>query len=85
MVEGRFHDDPNFRAELSTGQSDKIILTPKEKSLANIISGIEIEVSRKEGTIKSVKITENKDSYTLIRFTGSVHNKNIEEKLYKDI
>ena len=84
-LKGRFRDDPNFLAELSTGESDKIFLTPKEKALANIISGIEIEVSRKEGIIKSVKIIENKDSYTLIKFTGSVHNKDIEEKIYKDI
>jgi len=84
-LNGRFHDDPNFKPTLITGKIDKIVLTPKDKSLSNIINSIELQISRKEGIIKSVKISENNDSYTLLLFSDVDHNKNIDEKFYKEI
>ncbi len=87
-MNGRFHDDPNFNASLITGDMagnpDKILLTPKEKSFTKIISSIELAVSRKEGTIKSVRINESQDSYTLIKFSEILHNSNIDEKLFRE-
>jgi outer membrane lipoprotein carrier protein len=87
-LNGRFHDDPNFAASLvtgdMTGSPDKIVLTPKSKSFAKIISSIELAVSRKEGTIKSVRINETEDSYTLIEFSEILHNSNIDEKLFRE-
>jgi outer membrane lipoprotein carrier protein len=83
-LNGRFHDDPNFAASLITGDTDKIVLKPKEKSFAKIISSIELAVSRKEGSIKSVRINETEDSYTLIIFSEIQHNSNIDEKLFRE-
>jgi outer membrane lipoprotein-sorting protein len=87
-LNGRFQDDPNFIASLISGDADgnpdRIVLTPKEKSFSKIISGIELAVSRKEGTIKSVKIIETQDSYTLIIFSETIHNQNIDEKLFME-
>jgi len=82
-LNGRFHDDPNFGAVLIKDKTDKIILTPKDKSLSAIISSIELQISRAEGIIKSVKISESRDSYTLLLFKEVEHNKNIDEKLYR--
>ncbi|MFH0975714.1 MAG: outer membrane lipoprotein carrier protein LolA [Spirochaetota bacterium] len=81
---GRFHDDPNFKATLSKGAVDRIILTPRDKTFAGIISSIELAVSRTEGVVKSVKISESGDSYTLIKFSAIEHNKNIDERLYRN-
>jgi hypothetical protein len=83
-LSGRFHDDPNFEAELFTDAQDKIVLMPKEASFSNIIRNIELVISRKEGAIKAVRISESADSYTLIRFTGIRHNKDIDERLYRE-
>ncbi|MBN2040535.1 MAG: outer membrane lipoprotein carrier protein LolA [Spirochaetes bacterium] len=83
-LNGRFHDDPNFKADLYTGRYDKIVLTPKDKSFLSIIQSIELEISRKQGIIKSVKITENKDSYTILKFSGINHNQQIDDKYYRD-
>jgi outer membrane lipoprotein carrier protein len=82
-LNGRFHDDPNFGAELIKDKTDKIIITPKDKSLSDIISSIELQISRDEGIIKSVKISESRDSYTLLIFKGVEHNKSIDEKIYR--
>jgi outer membrane lipoprotein-sorting protein len=82
-LSGRFHDDPNFGAVLIKDKTDKIILTPKDKSLSDIISSIELQILRTEGMIKSVKISENRDSYTLLIFKEVEHNKNIDEKIYR--
>ncbi len=82
-LNGRFHDDPNFVASLIKDRTDKIVLTPKDKSLRDIISSIELEISRAEGTIKSVKISESSDSYTLLLFRDVEHNKKVDEKLYR--
>jgi outer membrane lipoprotein carrier protein len=82
-LNGRFHDDPNFGAALIKDKTDKIILTPKDKSLSDIISSIELQISRVEGMIKSVKISESSDSYTLLLFKEVEHNKIIDEKLYR--
>jgi outer membrane lipoprotein carrier protein len=82
-LNGRFHDDPNFGAALVKDKTDKIILTPRDKSLSAMISSIELEISRTEGIIKSVKISESRDSYTLLLFKEVEHNKKIDEKLYR--
>ena len=82
-LNGRFHDDPNFEARLVKGETDKIILTPKDKSLAGIISSIELQISSAEARINSVKISESRDSYTLILFKDVEHNAKIDEKFYR--
>ncbi|MBN2403240.1 MAG: outer membrane lipoprotein carrier protein LolA [Spirochaetes bacterium] len=84
-LNGRFHEDSNFKAVLVKDKTDKIILSPKDKSLAGIISSIELSISRAEAVIKSVKISESSDSYTLIKFTEIKHNKDIDEREYKEI
>jgi outer membrane lipoprotein-sorting protein len=83
-LSGMFHDNPNFGAVLIKGKTDKIILTPKDKSLSDMISSIELQISRTEGIIKSVKISENRDSYTLLIFKDVEHNKNIDERLFRE-
>ena len=82
-LNGRFHDDPNFDAKLVRGEIDQIILTPKDKSLAGIISSIELQISGAQARINSVRISESRDSYTLIIFKDAEHNVNIDEKLYR--
>jgi outer membrane lipoprotein carrier protein len=83
-LSGRFHDDPNFGAILVKDKTDKIILTPKDKSLSDMISSIELQISRTDGIIKSVKISESRDSYTLLVFKDVEHNKNIDDRLFRE-
>jgi outer membrane lipoprotein carrier protein len=80
-LKGSF-DSPAFRASLDR---NKIILTPKDKSFTNIISSIIIEYRTKEKIIKSVRINESSDSYTLITFSEVFQNKDIDNKTYTGI
>lgn len=72
---GRFTDNPTFLAEL---QPDRVIvLTPKQKGLAQLISRIELILSNQPGLLESVTIYEGEDSYTRLTFSNGVLNQEI--------
>ena len=50
-----------------------------------MIEKIEITVSQKAAAVKSVKITENANAYTLIDFTDVEINKAISSKVFQDV
>ena len=64
-LNGRFEDNPLFNVSLAP--DDKIIMTPKEKEMAQFIQKIELVMSDRPGIIKEVVISENTDTFT--RFT----------------
>ena len=82
---GSFDQNPNFIASLHTKPASTITLTPKEKSFADIIKRIELKLSPKPGVIKSVKIIENENSFTLLEFTNVELNKKIDESIFREI
>ena len=83
---GQFDQDETFSATLKGGKAPKIILTPKEKGFAKMISVIVLDFSaEKPGVIKSIKITENKGNYTLFEFNDVQLNSKINERLFREV
>lgn len=83
---GEFDGDEYFAAHLKGGKAPKIILTPKEKGFAKMISVIVIDFSaEKPGVIKSIKIDENKGNHTLIEFKDVQINSKIDETLFREV
>ena len=74
---GNFADNPTFDAELQPGRM--IILTPKNKGLAQLISKIELQLAETPGLMESVSIFEGKDSFTKLVFSHAVLNTKIPE------
>ncbi len=84
-LNGQFTDNPNFRADLKKGPEYKIVLTPKEKAVSNIIKSIEITILKDKGIIKSVSIRESEDSFTLLQFYNIRQNSPIDDAVFQKI
>ncbi len=65
-LNGRFDDNPMFR--VSVEADNKIIMTPKDKSMDQFIQRIELIMADQPGVMKEVVIHENADSYTRFIF-----------------
>ncbi len=84
-MNGRFDQNPSFKASISKAGSTKIMLIPVEKSMADFIQKIEITLSSKEGVVKTVKIIEGVDNFTQINFNNVKINKAISPTLFQDV
>jgi outer membrane lipoprotein-sorting protein len=84
-MNGRFDQNPSFKASISKAGNTKITLTPVEKSMADFIKKIEITLSPKEGVVKSVKIFEGADNYTQINFNNVKINEAISPTVFQDV
>ena len=83
---GRFDQNKSFTATLKPGKAAMIILTPKEKGLADMIKRIEITLSsEKAGAIKTIQIIEDEKSSTWLEFKDIEMNKGIDESLFKEV
>ncbi len=83
---GQFTGDEYFSATLEGEKGPRIILTPKEKGLSAMISRIVINLSPdRPGVLKSVKIVENEENYTLFEFTDVQINVKINEMLFREV
>jgi hypothetical protein len=80
-MKGDFDANPAFRAELRAGRT--IVLTPKEKAMADIIARIELKLSDTPGVIRSVTIYESEKSSTVIAFSGVTLNKKIPDDVFR--
>lgn len=81
---GRFTENEHFSATLKGGKEPIIILTPKEKGMAKMISRIVISLSSdRPGVMKSVAIFENKGNHTFFSFTDVVINTPLDEALFR--
>lgn len=82
---GRFTDGDFFAARLKGGKDPQIILTPREKALAAIISRIVITPAPdKPGILQSIKIFENEGDYTLFEFSEIQLNGKIPETVFRE-
>lgn len=82
---GQFTTNEHFTAVLKNGREPMIIMTPREKGLAAMISRIVIILSSdRPGIMKSVKIFENEGNYTLFEFSDVQINEKIAESLFRD-
>jgi outer membrane lipoprotein-sorting protein len=84
-MSGRFDQNPSFNAVINEGANTKITLTPKEKSMAGMIEKIEITVSKKAGTVQSVKIFEGVGNFTQINFNNVKINEVINPSVFQDV
>ena len=84
-MSGSFDRNPSFAATLKEGTSTRVTLTPVGKSMSGMIEKIEITVSKKEAAVKSVKIIESANAYTLIDFTDVEINKPIGSTMFQDV
>jgi len=84
-MSGKFDGNPSFKASLKEGSSTMITLVPVEKSMAGFFEKIEIAVSRKDASIKSVRIVESASAETRIDFSHVVINSNIAPSVFQDV
>jgi len=82
-LNGRFEENPAFSASLEPNR--KIVLRPKEKSLANIIQRIELILSDRPGIIAAVMIYEGEKSYTRFEFKNTVLNQPLRDSIFRKI
>lgn len=79
-LSGQFNMNPDFSATLEPGH--KIVLVPREKSLAMFIQRIEIMLSDLPAIIKSVTIYESQDSFTKLNFNNVTLKQTLEDSLF---
>jgi len=84
-MSGKFTSNPSFTATLQEGSNTVITLTPVGKSMAGMIEKIEITVSRKDASVKSVRIVESATAETRIDFQNVVINKEIQPSVFQDV
>jgi outer membrane lipoprotein-sorting protein len=84
-MSGKFDQNPSFTATLKEGTNTLITLSPAGKSMSGMIEKIEITVSQKTATVKSVKIIESANAATLIDFTNVEINKAINSSVFQDV
>jgi outer membrane lipoprotein-sorting protein len=78
---GRFTENPLFA--VSRPDDRRVVLTPKEEGLRNIINRIELRFGAQQLLMESVTIYENGDSYTTLNFTNGELNKPIPENYFQ--
>lgn len=84
-MNGKFDQNPSFKATINEGTTTRIILTPTEKSMAGMIEKIEITLFKKTSTVKSVKITESANNFTQIDFDSVEINKAINSSVFQEV
>jgi len=84
-MNGKFDQNPSFKATINEGTNTRIILTPTEKSMAGMIEKIEITLFKKTSTVKSVRIIESANNLTQIDFDNVEINKTINSSVFQDV
>lgn len=84
-MKGKFTGNPSFTAVLQEGANTQIILTPVGKNMAGMIEKIEITVSRKDASVKSVRIVESATAETRIDFLHVAINQSIPASVFQDV
>ncbi|HUN54336.1 MAG TPA: outer membrane lipoprotein carrier protein LolA [Smithella sp.] len=84
-INGRFVQNLSFTAVIHEGTNTMITLTPVGQGMAGFIKKIEIVLSGKAATVKSVKIIEDADSFTQINFKNVEINNTINPSVFQDV
>jgi hypothetical protein len=81
---GRFTESQGFTAELLAGTAPRIQLRPRDSSLGQIISGIEIiPAPDRPGMIQSIIIREGEGNTTTLDFAEVKINARLEDGLFR--
>lgn len=84
-MNGKFDQNPSFKATINEGTNTRIILMPTEKNMTVMIEKIEITLLKKTATVKSVKIIESANNLTQIDFDNVEINKTINSSVFQDV
>jgi len=85
-MQGRFEDNPSFTASIHRKQDQTfVILTPATESLGRMMRQIEIVLSRRDATIRSVRLVESADAETVIEFKNVRVNAELPAGLFQDV
>ena len=82
-LNGRFEENPAFSASLEPDR--KIVLRPKDKSIAIIIQRIELILADRPGIIETVMIYEGENSYTRFEFKNAQLNQPLQDSIFRKI
>lgn len=74
-LDGKIDDTPTFKVQST--HDDLIVLTPKDDSLAKIISRIELKLLGLSGLMESVTLFEGAGSFTRMVFSEGILNEKI--------
>jgi outer membrane lipoprotein-sorting protein len=84
-MNGKFDQNPSFKASLKEGANTVITLVPTGNNMAGMMEKIEISIIKKSMAIKSVKIIESETAATIIDFSNVEINKPINESIFRDV
>lgn len=84
-MNGRFDANPSFTVTLREGVNRQITLTPVGAHMTGMIEKIEITLSRKDATVKSVRIIESATAETRIDFQHVLINQDIPAAVFRDV
>ena len=79
-LDGRFSDNTMFRVARPSEKT--ILLTPRNKELAGIISSIELTLADQQGNLDGITIFEGPDSYTKMSFSHRILNREIPDTVF---
>lgn len=79
-LDGRFSENKMFQVARPSERT--ILLTPKSKDLAGVISSIALTLADQTGNLDEITIFEGPESYTRMRFTNRVQNKEIPVSVF---
>ncbi|HNZ10380.1 MAG: lipoprotein chaperone [Deltaproteobacteria bacterium ADurb.Bin151] len=82
-MNGKYDTNPAFTATIREGNDTMITMTPTGKNMAGMIEKIEIAISQKNASVKSVRIVESATSETQIDFQNVVVNKSIDPSVFQ--
>jgi outer membrane lipoprotein-sorting protein len=81
---GRFTESPGFSAVLKEGDRPAILLTPRDKGLAKIISSIEIALAPdRPGVISAITIREGEGGTTAMQFNDVHINATLNDSVFR--
>lgn len=81
-LDGRFSDNKMFSVSFVDDRT--VLLTPKDHTLAALISKIELKLSDRQGLLEGVTIFEGPDSSTTMTFKNAVLNKKIPVSVFTE-
>ena len=81
-LDGRFTDNAMF--QVSFPDKRTVLLTPREKGLAALISSIELKLADERGLLDEVTIFEGPESYTRLTFSARSLNQEIPASLFTE-
>ncbi|MBS3754809.1 MAG: outer membrane lipoprotein carrier protein LolA [Desulfobacterales bacterium] len=82
-MQGEFDANPDLEARMKSDR--RVVLTPKDPAMAEVIERIELRLTDTPGVIDAVSIHESATSYTDIRFHDTKINEGIESTVFQKL